>query len=230
MESSLRYLLNDMAEHRPILKITKKTYHLRFVSTPKTGIAITETGVLFLMWSSKAHLQIKVVELNKRVRCVDRYGMLPDRIFLFRGMRSRRQILCPPPLQELVSVSILIKQVGYISKPTLNLDLMSPAAFAKGEFPNSANKTILWLRERRPAVQRHFLPWGGRGQRITGHGKMGLSWSKCSHLCAALHRNFFKIAFYILSSLTWVKRGRKPITLSFYRKHDQACGHVSKID
>jgi len=38
MKSSRRDLLNDMAEHRPIMKNDQNTYHLRFGITPETGI------------------------------------------------------------------------------------------------------------------------------------------------------------------------------------------------
>jgi len=37
MESSRRDLLNDMAEHRPILKDNQNMYDPRFGFTPKTG-------------------------------------------------------------------------------------------------------------------------------------------------------------------------------------------------
>ena len=50
MERSRRDLLNDMAEHRPILKNNQNTYHPRFGSTPKTSIAFPKTLVLFLLW------------------------------------------------------------------------------------------------------------------------------------------------------------------------------------
>jgi len=46
MESSRRDLLNNMAEHKPILKNNQNTYP-RFVFTPKTGIAIPKTGFSF---------------------------------------------------------------------------------------------------------------------------------------------------------------------------------------
>jgi len=49
MESSRRDLLNDMAEHRSILKINENTHYPRFCFTPKTGIAFPKTGVLFLL-------------------------------------------------------------------------------------------------------------------------------------------------------------------------------------
>jgi len=39
MESSRRDLLNDMAEHRPILKNNQNTYYPRFSSTLKIGTA-----------------------------------------------------------------------------------------------------------------------------------------------------------------------------------------------
>jgi len=44
MESSRRDLLNDVAEHRPILKNNQNTYNSSFGITPKTGIALLETG------------------------------------------------------------------------------------------------------------------------------------------------------------------------------------------
>jgi len=49
MESSRRDLLNDVAEHRSILKNHQNTNHPRFRFTPKTGIAFAETGALFLL-------------------------------------------------------------------------------------------------------------------------------------------------------------------------------------
>jgi len=50
MESSRRDLLNNMAEHRLILKNNQNTYQPRFDSTPKTGIiVIPKKGVLFLL-------------------------------------------------------------------------------------------------------------------------------------------------------------------------------------
>jgi len=49
MESSRRDLLNDTAEHMPILKNNQNTDHRRFGFTPKTGIASPKTGVLFLL-------------------------------------------------------------------------------------------------------------------------------------------------------------------------------------
>jgi len=59
MESSRRDLLNDMAEHKSILKNNQNTYHPRFDFTPKIGIAFPKTGfcfycllvnVIFLSW------------------------------------------------------------------------------------------------------------------------------------------------------------------------------------
>jgi len=47
MESSRRDLLNDMAEHRPILKNNQNTYHPRFGFTPKTGKEFLKTGFCF---------------------------------------------------------------------------------------------------------------------------------------------------------------------------------------
>jgi len=49
MESSRRDFLNDMAEHRPILKNNQNTYHTRFGFTPKTGIEFLKTEDLFLL-------------------------------------------------------------------------------------------------------------------------------------------------------------------------------------
>jgi len=49
MESSRRDLSNDMAEHRPILKIPKIRTKSHFVFTPKTQIAFPKTGALFLL-------------------------------------------------------------------------------------------------------------------------------------------------------------------------------------
>jgi len=47
MESSRRDLLNDMAEHKPILKNNQNTYHTRFGFTPKTGVAFPKTRFCF---------------------------------------------------------------------------------------------------------------------------------------------------------------------------------------
>jgi len=49
MESSHRDFLNDVTEHRSILKNNQNTYYPRFSFTPKTGIEPPETGVLFLL-------------------------------------------------------------------------------------------------------------------------------------------------------------------------------------
>jgi len=49
MESSRRGLLNDVAEHRPILKNGQYTYYHRFGSTPKIGIEFPKTGDWFLL-------------------------------------------------------------------------------------------------------------------------------------------------------------------------------------
>jgi len=48
MESSRRDLLNDMAEHRPILNNNQNTHYSRFSFTPKTGTAFPP-GVWFLL-------------------------------------------------------------------------------------------------------------------------------------------------------------------------------------
>jgi len=43
MESSIRDLLNDMAEHRPVFKNNQNTSHPRFGFTPKTGREFPKT-------------------------------------------------------------------------------------------------------------------------------------------------------------------------------------------
>jgi len=62
MKSSRRDLLNDTAEHRPILKNNQNTYYPRFGFTPIKGIAFPKTGFVFtwnLSWNwsyvSKLH-------------------------------------------------------------------------------------------------------------------------------------------------------------------------------
>jgi len=47
MESSRGDLLNDMAEHRPILKNNQNTYKPRLGFTPITGVAFNRTGFCF---------------------------------------------------------------------------------------------------------------------------------------------------------------------------------------
>ena len=54
MESFRRDLLNDMAEHRPILKNNQNTYYPRFSFTPKNR-ELPETGASFL----RCHLEKK---------------------------------------------------------------------------------------------------------------------------------------------------------------------------
>ena len=54
MESSLRDLSNDMAEHRPVLKNNQNTYYHRFSFTPKTGVAFPQTGVFLFTVSWNA--------------------------------------------------------------------------------------------------------------------------------------------------------------------------------
>jgi len=44
MESSRRDLWNDMDEHMPFLKNNQNTYHPRFGSTPKSGMAFPKKG------------------------------------------------------------------------------------------------------------------------------------------------------------------------------------------
>ena len=56
MESSRRDLLNDMAEHRPILKNNQYTFYTRFGFIPKTGMAFSKIGVLFSPCSPKTSL------------------------------------------------------------------------------------------------------------------------------------------------------------------------------
>jgi len=47
MESSRRDHLDDMAEHRPILKNNQNTYCPRFTFIPKAGIVFPKTGICF---------------------------------------------------------------------------------------------------------------------------------------------------------------------------------------
>jgi len=49
MESSHQDLLNDMAEHGPILKNNQNWYKPCFSFTPKTGIELPQTGVSFFL-------------------------------------------------------------------------------------------------------------------------------------------------------------------------------------
>jgi len=53
MESSRRDLLNDMAEHTPILKNNHNTYHSRFGFISKTGKAFPKTGFCFYCADAK---------------------------------------------------------------------------------------------------------------------------------------------------------------------------------
>jgi len=48
IESSRRDLLNNMIEHRPILKNNQNMYHPNFGFTPRTGI-VSPKRVLFLL-------------------------------------------------------------------------------------------------------------------------------------------------------------------------------------
>ena len=59
MESSRRDLLNNVAEHKSILKINQNTYYPRFSFTPKTRIKFPKTGVLFLLIVSPLRLTLK---------------------------------------------------------------------------------------------------------------------------------------------------------------------------
>jgi len=51
MESFRRDLLNDVAEHRSTVSLNEELKYLlpRFNYTPKTGIALFKTNVLFLL-------------------------------------------------------------------------------------------------------------------------------------------------------------------------------------
>jgi len=64
MESSRRDLLNDMAEHRPILKNNQNTHHPRFGFTPKTGKAFPNMGFFYC---DEACLNIKATINTKSV-------------------------------------------------------------------------------------------------------------------------------------------------------------------
>jgi len=57
MESSRGDLLNDMAEHRSILKNVQNTYYPRFSFIPKTDKAFIKVGVLFLLCIALAKLE-----------------------------------------------------------------------------------------------------------------------------------------------------------------------------
>jgi len=59
MESSRRDLLNDMAEHRFILKNNQNTDYTPFSFTPKTGIELHKTGVLFLFPNLEGNIHLK---------------------------------------------------------------------------------------------------------------------------------------------------------------------------
>jgi len=50
MESSRWDLLNDMVEHRSILKNNQNAYNSRFSFTPETGLAFAKASVLFLLF------------------------------------------------------------------------------------------------------------------------------------------------------------------------------------
>ena len=49
LESSRRDLLNDVAEHRSILKTDEKTHYPRFSFVPKTGLEVPKMSVLFIL-------------------------------------------------------------------------------------------------------------------------------------------------------------------------------------
>jgi len=53
MESSHRNILNDVAEHRSILKSDQHRYYPRFSLTPKTRAELPKTGVSFLLCSRR---------------------------------------------------------------------------------------------------------------------------------------------------------------------------------
>jgi len=65
IKSSRRDLLNDMAQHRPILNNNQNTYHPRFGFTPKTGIAFPKTGFCFEWIYSTAEHQIGGDKTNR---------------------------------------------------------------------------------------------------------------------------------------------------------------------
>ena len=50
IESSDGDLLNDMTEHKPILKNNQNTYQPRFGLTPKNRYTIPKNGALFLLF------------------------------------------------------------------------------------------------------------------------------------------------------------------------------------
>jgi len=58
MESSRQDLLNDVAEHRSILKNNQNTYYPRFSFTPNIGIAFPKTGFLFLLCCAPGNARI----------------------------------------------------------------------------------------------------------------------------------------------------------------------------
>jgi len=61
MESSRRDLSNDMAEHRPILKNNRNTYHPRFVPPPpKKGKVFPKTAFCFYCEVKKSFYLIEI--------------------------------------------------------------------------------------------------------------------------------------------------------------------------
>jgi len=60
MESSRRNLLNDVAQHRPIVENNQNTHQPRFGFTPKTGIASSKTGFVFTVMHF-ASLRLKIL-------------------------------------------------------------------------------------------------------------------------------------------------------------------------
>ena len=67
IECSSRDFLNDMAEHRPILKNNRNTYRPRLDFTPKTGIAFPKTRFSFLLWCGELRVHSDADKL--RVAC-----------------------------------------------------------------------------------------------------------------------------------------------------------------
>jgi len=67
MESSRRDLLNDMVEHKAVLKNNQNTYQPLFGFTPKTGTVYPRTGVLFLLWWRLGHKRSEMRPLNFKI-------------------------------------------------------------------------------------------------------------------------------------------------------------------
>jgi len=81
MESSRGDLLNDMAEHAPILKNNRNTYHPCFGFTPKTGIAFPKTSFFLSVCSKLAFVQ----PIGYAVVDDARHSGLGDTVSFFSG-------------------------------------------------------------------------------------------------------------------------------------------------